>query len=107
MLHDRRIIEIAERVAKAQIPGTGLERIVSEPATDSEGNEALRITVILKPETAEALTGDSALDLLVGLQNALRGEGEERFPIVEYATEVEFGEADTDSAGEDEAEDDE
>jgi hypothetical protein len=60
--------------------------------TDSEGNEALRITVVLKPEASGKFTGDQALDLLVDVQQALQGAGEQRLPIIEYATEGELDE---------------
>jgi hypothetical protein len=94
MLDSQRITEIAGEVARKQVAEANLERVVSEPATDSEGNEALRITLVLKPEAARKPTGDDALDLLVGIQQKLRAEGEERFPIVEYATEQELAPAD-------------
>lgn len=90
MLHDHKINEIAERVARGQVDEAGLERVLAEPITDSEGNDALRITVVLKPETAQSLSGEAALDLLVELQRALQKEGEERFATVQYATEEEL-----------------
>lgn len=89
MLDSQAITQIARKVASAQV-AAGLERVVTEPATDSEGNEALRITLVLKPDAAKKLTGDEALDLLVAIQQKLRAAGEERFPIVEYATEQEL-----------------
>ena len=93
MLHDRQITDIAERIAKGQLPGADLQRVVTERATDSDGKDAVRITLVLAPASVEALTGDAALDLLVELQSALEMEGEERLPIVEYATEAELQEA--------------
>lgn len=98
MLHDRQISEIAERVARGQVAEEGVERVLAELTTDSEGNDALRITVVLKPEAAETLSGDAALDLLVELQRELQLEGEERFAVVQYATEQELA-ADEESAG--------
>jgi hypothetical protein len=92
MLDYRTIEKIADRVAKQKVAEAGLERILAESVTDSEGNDALRITLVLKPKAVEALTGDAALDLLVELQRALAKEGEERFPIIEYATEQELAE---------------
>lgn len=92
MLDESKIIEIAEGIARKQVAGAGLERVLTRPTTDSEGNEALRITVVLKPEAVHRMTGDEALDLLVGLQQQLSDAGEERFPMVEYATEEELAE---------------
>lgn len=90
MIDTMRISEIAGEVARTGVADSSLERIVTEPATDSQGNEALRIILVLKPDAAQKLTGDQALDLLVGIQRRLRDAGEERFPIVEYATEQEL-----------------
>jgi hypothetical protein len=90
MLNNQKILEITKDVAHTRVNDGNLERVVIEPATDSEGHEALRITLVVNPEAARKLTGDEALDLLVGIQQKLRAEGEERFPIVEYATEQEL-----------------
>jgi hypothetical protein len=90
MLDSNQISDIAGQVVRTKLSKAHLERIVTESATDSDGNEALRITLVFKPEAAKKLTGDNALDLLVGIQQKLQAEGEERFPIVEYATEQEL-----------------
>jgi hypothetical protein len=90
MLDAQKITRIARDVARTQVAGASLKRIMTEPATDSEGKEALRIILVLKPQAARKLTGDQALDLLVGIQQKLEASGEERFPIVEYATEREL-----------------
>jgi len=57
---------------------------------DSEGHEALRITIVIKPGSESRIKGDATLDTLVGIQDRLRSEGEERFAIVEYATKREL-----------------
>lgn len=92
MLDNLRITEIAGNVVRAQVAGNRLERILAAPTTDSEGKEALRITLVLKPDAAKELTGAQAVDVLVGIQQSLWREGEQRFPIVEYATEQELRE---------------
>lgn len=106
MLEFATIEAIAKRVAKGQVADAGLERVVTEPMTDSQGKDALRITVVLTPQAAQALSGDGALDLLVELQNALQREGEERFPIIEYATEQELAAEAEASSEEDELSED-
>jgi hypothetical protein len=83
---------IAAKAAKKQLSEPDLERVVAQATTDSEGREALRITLVLKPEAVAALSGDAALDLLVSLQHELQERGEERFALVEYATEAEMRE---------------
>ena len=47
-------------------------------------------TIVIKPGSASRIKGDATLDTLVGIQDRLRAEGEERFPIVEYATKKEL-----------------
>lgn len=94
MLHDTRIREIALHAAQLGIANNGIEKVLTEPATDSDGNDALRITLVLTPAAVQSLTGDNALDILVNIQQSLSREGEERFPIVEYATETELAETD-------------
>jgi hypothetical protein len=68
----------------------GVQRVFSEPASDSEGNEALRITIVLKRGSADKISGEKALNTLVGIERALREAGEDRFPIIEYVTEEEL-----------------
>lgn len=103
MLDGQKISEIAGKVARTWLAEANLERVFTEPATDSEGNDALRITLVLKPEVARKLTGDQALDVLVGIQQGLQAQGEERFPIVEYVTERELlSENGTEEVGENE-----
>lgn len=95
MLDVGTIANIARKAATKHLEKGSVERVESEPATDSDGNDALRITLVLKPHTADTLDGDSVLDTLVAIQRELREAGEDRFPIVEYATQEEL-EADAD-----------
>jgi hypothetical protein len=62
---------------------------------DFEGRDAVRITIVLDPAAAASMKsrGDAVLDTLVEIKQALRNEGEERFPIVEYATQEELNES--------------
>jgi hypothetical protein len=93
MLQQKEIVKIAQDAARANLSSSTVSRIMSEPTTDSEGRDALRITIVVKPEAIGKLTGDSTLDTLVQIQADLRDAGEERFPIVEYATEKELQES--------------
>ncbi|MEO7739715.1 MAG: hypothetical protein ABIS10_10550 [Novosphingobium sp.] len=68
------------------MPSVELESVQTEGFTSSEGEDALRITLVLTPETVEAITGDDALKLLLEINDSLRREGDERFAIVEYTT---------------------
>ena len=93
MLANNQILTIAREVATANLTRSRVSDVVTEPTIDSEGREALRITIVIKPGAAAKIKGDAALDTLVQIQDRLREAGEERFPIVEYATEEELEES--------------
>jgi hypothetical protein len=62
---------------------------------DSEGRDALKITIVLMPGSTASIESkaEAVLDTLVQIKNRLQEEGEERFPIVEYATQEELDES--------------
>jgi hypothetical protein len=93
MLQEKKIRQIAQEVATANLSSANFTSITSSTAVDSEGHEALRIIIVIKPGAASKIEGDAALDTLVQIQDRLRNEGEERFPIVEYATAEELSES--------------
>lgn len=90
MLSQDKITQIVHRVAAANLGPAVVDDVLSGGTTDSEGRDALRITVVIKPGSADKLKGDNVLDTLVQVQQELRDAGEERFPIVEYATQEEL-----------------
>ncbi|TXL71737.1 DUF2188 domain-containing protein [Vineibacter terrae] len=84
------ITQIAQGLVRAQFGESSLERVITEPAIDSQGKDALRIILVLKPGAVRKLTGKRVIGVLVGMQQKFEAEGDERFPIVEYATEQEL-----------------
>jgi len=93
MLDEKKIRQIAEEVATANLSSANVSSIASSTAVDSEGHDALRITIVIKPGAEAKIQGDAALDTLVQIQDRLRKAGEERLPIVEYATQKELSES--------------
>lgn len=93
LLDEKRILQIANEVATANLSSANFTSILSSSAIDSEGHEALRITIIIKPGAETKIKGDDALNTLVQMQDRLRKAGEERFPIIEYSTKRELGES--------------
>lgn len=87
MLTNDEIIRIVGDVAKVKLVESPIERVISEPATDWTGGDAVRITIVITPEAVDRLSGDSVLDNLVEVHNRLAQAGETRLPMVEYATE--------------------
>jgi len=91
MLELAKINAIVNKAASAVLKRqASVTRVVSEPALDSQGQEALRITIVLKTDNIDKITGDSALDALVNIERALRAAREDRFPIIDYVTEEEL-----------------
>ena len=90
MLDEARIAEIAREVAREKLTPKWFKDVLVEPAVDSSGNDAVRITIIITPVAVRRLRGEAVLDTLVELRNCLDAEGEVRFPIVEYATQEEL-----------------
>jgi hypothetical protein len=94
---DYRVIEgVADRIARGH--NVGADRVLARPAVDSDGKDAVRITLVLPAQAAEELSGDAVLDLLYELHQTLQKEGEERLAIVEYATEEEMKEEEDQAA---------
>jgi hypothetical protein len=90
MLDEKRIAEIAKEVASANLASNNVTSVSSSPTIDSEGHDALRITIVIRSGAESRIKGDAVLDTLVGIKNRLRREGEERLAIVEYATKEEL-----------------
>ena len=80
--------EIIREVVQANLSDAGLTDTLIQPAIDSEGDDAFRITILLDPSSTSG-TGAApgkVLDTVLQVQNRLLEEADERFPIVEYAT---------------------
>lgn len=97
MLTPKVIEETALRVASKHLPKGAIESVSSVDAIDSDGFDAVRITITLKRDAAKKIRGDEVLDALVGIQNALASAGEGRTPIIEYSETGEAVAADGDS----------
>jgi hypothetical protein len=83
----RRLIQHA---LASKLGETNVVRVDLKPATDSQGREALKITVVIPPGATQRLKDGAVLDALVKLHERLAEMGESRTPIVEYATEAEL-----------------
>jgi hypothetical protein len=87
MLDAATIDRIAQRAAEKSLRSGAVERVISEDTIDSAGHGAIRIVIVLTPNVARTLGGDAALDALSAIQAQLSEAGEERLPIIEYATD--------------------
>ena len=85
-LPDEKVIEIAKRIATAN--SVSFTSVVTAPAIDSTGSEAIEIKIVLSPGSSNAIMGEpSALTVSQLIQN-LADAGEGRFPIVRYEEQV-------------------
>lgn len=96
VLSSTQVEQIAQEVATEHLSPGVIDAVSSEETVDSQGRDAVRITITLKAETAKTLTGDGVLDTLVAIQTRLAEKGDQRLPIVEYEEVGELSEADDD-----------
>jgi hypothetical protein len=68
-------------------------RVELQTATDALDRDALLITVVISPDAVQRLKGQ-LLDALVAVRRRLEDMGDDRTPIVEYATEAELADGD-------------
>lgn len=80
---------ISDVVATHTTPGSVID-VMTEPATAFDGEEAVRITIVLTPNAVTQLEAGPAGDTVIQIMDRLRAAGEERFPILQYATEAEL-----------------
>ncbi len=90
MLDIFKIDQIVNSAATATLKPVKHSRVFTELTTDSDGREALHVTIVLRDNKKDNVSGDLALSTIVRIQHDLRQSGEERFPIIEFATEAEL-----------------
>src|SRR5439155_22010271 len=64
----------------AKLGEDNVVRLDWEPTTDSQGREALKITVVIAPDATQKLKEGAVLDALIRLQQRLREMREDRIP---------------------------
>lgn len=90
--------KLVEKVAKPALGRENVVRVFTEPGGDAEGMDGLRITIVMTPEAVEKIDGDTLLDNVLNVHEALERHGEERTPMIGYATGDELAEiGDTES----------
>jgi hypothetical protein len=91
MLELAKVNELITKAASAILKGpAGVTCVMSQPISDSHGQDALDVTIVLKTGSVDKITGDMVLDTLVSADRALRAAGDDRFPIIHYVTEEEL-----------------
>jgi hypothetical protein len=86
MLDLPEIARLAKEAASANLSVQTVETVVAESTVDSVGDDALRVVIVVRPESVSRLQGEALVDTLLDIQTRLQEAGENRLPIVEYAT---------------------
>ncbi len=86
MLDMETIERLSTEVASANFGADNVVRVESEPTASFRGEEVLDIRIFVKRGVVERFTGEDVLDALVQISARLRQSGDERFPIIWYAT---------------------
>lgn len=84
------INDIVRDIAARHLGALGVEAVNTEPTVDSQDKDALRITIVIASARAASESGDALLDTLSEIHRTLSEKGDERFPIIEYATKEEL-----------------
>lgn len=90
MLSPERISQIVSDVIATKTSPSGVRAVSSEPATAFEDEEAVRIMIVLTSDAVAQLAAGLAGDTVVQIMDRLREAGEERFPLLQFATEQEL-----------------
>jgi hypothetical protein len=80
--------KLLERAFRKSLGDQNVQSVKHEPATDSRGNDAIRIVVAVGPGAAERLRTDAALDALLRVQDQLKEMRDTRTPLISYVTEA-------------------
>jgi hypothetical protein len=80
-----RIEQLAKQAATATLGTGSVKSVISAPMIDSEGQEALRLTIVMSPGFAAGLEGSKVVNTMVRVHDSLQKGGEERFPFVDFA----------------------
>lgn len=95
MIEAADVARIAEEVARKKLGTENVVRALAEPWVDLDGDDAWRVTIVIEPNAADTISGAAVLDNLVSIHERLRDHGDERLPIVQFATEEELRESGT------------
>jgi hypothetical protein len=90
MIDQDKIQRIAEETAKAALGARCVSWVSSAPMIDFRGDEALRVTIVLTPGSAETLSDRQLVDVTVRVHDALQIAGEDRYPFIGFESEDEL-----------------
>lgn len=86
MLTNEQLRLIALEVARTALAPHRVENALVDDTVDAFGNDALGVMLVIPSEAVSRLDGDTLIQFLIQLRERFEREGEQRRPIVEYAT---------------------
>jgi len=90
MMDKANIEALAKQVATATLGIGSVASVSSAPTIDSEGQDALQLTIVLSPAFATVLNGSQVVKTMVQVHDSLQKQGEQRSPFVNFTTEGEL-----------------
>jgi hypothetical protein len=90
MLDANEIAKLVTRAVEANTAPNSVRRVMTEPTATFDGEDAVRITIVLTPEAVDQLAAGDPVDVFTRIWDGLRDAGDARFPILQYATEAEL-----------------
>lgn len=94
MLDMSQVSQLVANVVLTTLKGADLSRVMSEPTLDSAGEEALHVTIVLRGYDDQIFKGGVMSNTLLGIIEHLQKSGDDRFPILSYATEEDLAQDD-------------
>jgi hypothetical protein len=80
--------------AAAEVLNGAAARTFADYTTDSDGHDAFLVTIVLRDQDENKITGRMASQVILRIHHALLDVGEEHFPIISFATEAELAQND-------------
>jgi hypothetical protein len=84
--------DLADNIKNAvsqHFPRDSVLRVRSENAVDSAGDDALDIFITLADGAERQISGKQVMEANAAIRSVMTGIGDERTPIIHYATETE------------------
>lgn len=99
MLDEAAVTAIANEVLSRELAGAGFASAKVEARPDHEGEDAVYVTITFRPD-APGTTGKTTTEAMVALMQALRAQGDDRFPyfVYNYPDDERPSEVDLDAA---------
>jgi hypothetical protein len=80
------IEQITRKIVDANTVTNAVVSVRSRPSVDWTGDPVIRISIVVRPEAEVSLTGETPLNILTSISDELMRLGDDRFPIIDYAT---------------------